>query len=101
MSALNIATDIPSSIVTLEQLSVWSSRCLWQLNAATNAIEGENYSQRAAQAGEFYIAAVNKTRHIGRQSIEMSPEYQTGPLKDWMYAQELSTTPLTPAMKAN
>jgi hypothetical protein len=101
MTALNIATDIPTSIVTLEQLAVWCSRCLWQLNPSLNATEGENYTQRAAQAGEFYIAAVNKTRHVGRQSIELSAEYATGPLKDWMYALELSTTALTAAMKAN
>jgi hypothetical protein len=101
MTALNIATDIPSNIVTLEQLSVWCSKCLWQLNPALNATEGENYSVRAAQSGEFYIAATNKTRHVGRQSIELAPEAATGPLKDWMYAQELSTTALTAAMKSN
>ena len=101
MTALNIATDIPSNIVTIEQLSVWASRCLWQLNSGTNALEGENYSQRAAQSGEFYIAANNKTRHIGRQSIEIAPEYQTGALKNWMYAVEIGTNPLLPAMKAN
>jgi hypothetical protein len=101
MTALIIATDIPSNIVTLEQLSVWSSKCLWQLNPSLNAIEGENYTQRAAQAGEFYIASVNKVRHVGRQSIEMQPELQTGPLKDWMYAIELSNVALTAAMKAN
>lgn len=101
MTALVINTDIPSSIVTVEQLAVWANKCLWQLNPAVNATEGENYVQRAIQSGEFYIAANNTTRHIGRQSIEMLPEIHTGPLKDWMYAKELSTTALTAAMKAN
>lgn len=101
MTALNIATDIPSSIVTLEQLAVWSNKCLWQLYPAINATEGENYTQRAIQSGEFYIAATNTTRHVGRQSIEMVPEMHTGPLKDWMYAKELGTIALTAAMKAN
>jgi hypothetical protein len=101
MTALNIATDIPSNIVTLEQLSVWCSKCLWQLNPSLNAVEGENYSVRAAQSGEYYIASTNKTRHVGRQSIELNPESATGPLKDWMYALELSNVALTGAMKAN
>ena len=101
MTALNLATDIPSDITTLEQLNVWTNKCLWTLNPTLNAVEGENYSQRACQSGEYFIASVNKTRHVGRTSIEMAPESQTGALKDWMYAVELSATPLTPAMKAN
>jgi hypothetical protein len=101
MTALVIATDIPSSIVTLEQLNMWSARCLANLNSNVNAVEGENYSQRAAQSGTFYIAATDKFRHVARTSVELSPDHLTGPLKDWMYAQEISPKPLTAAMKAN
>lgn len=101
MTAINLATDIPSNIVTIEQLAVWCNKCLWQLYPAVNAVEGENYTQRAVQSGEFYIASNNTTRHIGRNSIEMLPEMHTGPLKDWMYAKELGAIPLTAAMKAN
>ena len=101
MTTIAIATDIPNNIVTLEQLAVWANKCLWQLYPAINATEGDNYTQRAIQSGEFYIAATNSIRHVGRQSLEMLPEIQTGPLKDWMYAKELGTLPLTAAMKAN
>lgn len=101
MTAISLATDIPSNITTLEQLNLWTSRCLANLNSPINAIEGENYTQRAAQSGVFYIAAVDKFRHIGRTSVEISPEHLTGAAKDWMYAVELSTKPLTAAMKAN
>jgi hypothetical protein len=101
MTAINLATDIPSNITTLEQLNVWTSRCLTNLNSAINATEGENYVQRAAQSSVFYIAAVDKFRHVGRASIEMSPDHLTGLAKDWMYAQELSPKVLTAAMKSN
>jgi hypothetical protein len=101
MTALNISTDIPSNITTVEQLNVWTNKCLWTLNPTLNAVEGDNYSQRACQSGEYFIASVNKTRHVGRTSIEMDADLQVGSQKDWMYAKELSTTPLTAAMKAN
>jgi hypothetical protein len=101
MTALNLATDIPSAIVTVEQLAVWCGNVLATLNSNLNAVEGENYSQRAAQSGKFYIATSDKTRHIGRQSIELGPDHLIGGSKPWAYALELSTKPLTAAMKAN
>jgi hypothetical protein len=101
MTALNVATDIPSNIATLEQLAVWIGDVLGNLNSNVTAVEGENYSQRAAQTGTFYIAATDATRHVARQSIILSPEYLVGGAKRWSYAQELSTKVLTAAMKAN
>lgn len=101
MTALNIATDIPSSINTLEKLMVWGSNCLFNLNQATDEIEGLNYSVRAAQSGNYYIAATDTTRHIGRQSIALLPAYSTGSSKGWSYAVEISTNALTADMKSN
>ena len=101
MTALNIATDIPSNIVTVEQLALWCGNCLSNLNSNLNAVEGENYSQRAAQSGEYYIASTDKTRHITRLSLEVSADHLIGGAKPWQYAQELSPKPLTAAMKSN
>jgi hypothetical protein len=101
MTALNIATDIPNAINTVEQLAVWATNVLATLNSNINAVEGENYAQRAAQSGKFYIASADKTRHIGRVSIELGADHLIGGSKPWSYALELSTKPLTAAMKAN
>lgn len=101
MTALNLATDIPSEINTVEQLAVWCGNCLTNLNSNLNAVEGENYSQRAAQSGEYYVAPVDKTRHISRLSIEVSQDHLIGGAKPWKYALPLSDKPLTAAMKAN
>jgi hypothetical protein len=101
MTALNIATDIPSQIDTLEKLMVWGSNCLTNLNSTVVAIEGENYSQRASSSSNFYIASVDKIRHISRQSIEVTADSLIGGPKPWSYALPLSDKPLTAAMKAN
>jgi hypothetical protein len=101
MTAVNIATDIPSQIVTLEQLVVWAGNCLANLNSTVTAVEGVNYAQNAAQSGNFYIASTDTTRHIARQSIGMDAAHLIGGSKPWIYAQELSQKPLTTPMKTN
>jgi hypothetical protein len=101
MTALNIATQIPSNIVTLEQLAVWVANCLANLNSNVTALEGVNFAQNAAIASVFYIGASDSSRHIGRQSIGMASDYLVGGAKPWMYAQELSSKVLTPAMTSN
>lgn len=101
MTALNIATDIPSNINTMEKLAVWLSNCLFTLNPTINAVEGENFSQRSAQSGTYYIASTNITRHVGRQSIPLSDGYSVGNNKQWNYALPLSDAALTAEMKAN
>ncbi len=101
MTAIVLATDIPSNIVTLEQLAVWAGNCLSKLNSTITVVEGVNYTQNAAQSGTFYIASNDTTRHIGRTSIEMNADYLIGGAKPWMYAQELSPKPLTAAMRTN
>ncbi len=101
MTALNLATQIPSTIVTVEQLSMWCANVLSTLNSDLTAIEGVNYAQNAAQSGTFFISNTNQARHIGRQSLELDAGYQIGGLKPWMYAKELSTKVLTAAMTSN
>jgi hypothetical protein len=101
MTAINIATDIPSQIDTLEKLAVWLSNCMTNLNSNVSATEGEGYVQRAMSSGVFYIASVDKTRHIGRHSIELSADHLVGGSKPWAYALEVSQKPLTAAMKSN
>jgi hypothetical protein len=101
MTALNLATDIPSSIVTVEQLAAWAGNCLANLNSNVNAVEGEGYTQRAAQSGEFYIASNDTYRQVLRQSMVLNKESLIGSLKPWMYVEEISNKPLTAAMKAN
>lgn len=101
MTALNIATQIPSQITTLEQLHAWSAQALFAINPGLTVIEGAGYTERAAQAGNFWVAADVKTRMICRVSLEVSPNYLSATGKPWTFIQQLSTTPLPANFSAN
>jgi hypothetical protein len=101
MSSLNIATDIPSQIVTLEQLAAWAGLALTNVNPSLTAIEGQGYTERCCQANPYFIAADNKHRLIIRQSIVLSSDYLSGGRKLWLFAQELSTTAVPAIFKTN
>lgn len=101
MTALNIATDIPSNINTTEKLAVWLADVHNALYGDVNGIEGENYTQRVATASTFPIAANNTTVHVSRSAIKLPNDFAVLGGKRWQYAQDLGTKTLTAAMKAN
>lgn len=92
MTAINIATDIPSQITTLEELAAWACLSLAFINPTIKAVEGVGYEERCAQAGVFYVQAENKYRFLGRISLEMNIAHLAGAQKTWKYAQALSNT---------
>ena len=101
MTALNIATDIPSQIDTLEKLAAWLGLALFNINSTMVVVEGVGYTERACQAGNYWVAADGKTRMIVRFSLEVSPNQSSGPDKNWTYIQPLSNSALPAAFKAN
>lgn len=101
MTAINITTDIPSQINTLEKLAAWANLALANINPNLQATEGVGYTERVAQAGVFYVLADNKYRFLGRTSIEISPDHLAGGAKTWTYAQELSNAALPALFKSN
>lgn len=101
MTTINVATDIPSQINTLEQLIAWGLLALQAINPDEVATEGVGYTERAAQAGIYYIAPDSKHRMLGRASIQFDAAYLAGGQKTWRYAVEMSTAPLPSAFKAN
>ena len=101
MTILNIATDIPSNISTVEQLSIWANNCLFRLYPEVTATEGVNNITKSIQSGDYPIDGTTTTRHIGRHSIELDPDYSVGNKKNWMYAKDLGTKSLTADMKSN
>lgn len=101
MTALAIATQIPSQIDTVEKLHFWSGLVLANINPSLTAIEGVGYTERCAQAGIFYVSADNKYRALIRGSIQVSPDYLAGGAKLWTYAQPLSNTAIPAIFTAN
>jgi hypothetical protein len=101
MTSINLSTDIPSQINTVEKLSAWCSQVLASLNPSATTIEGVGYTERIAQSGVFYVAADNKYRRLIRLSLEVSPDHESGGLRPWQYVQEISNTAIPAAFKAN
>ncbi|MBC1218481.1 glucose-6-phosphate dehydrogenase [Nostoc sp. UCD121] len=101
MTTINIATDIPSQIETLEQLHAWTAYALFAINPTITVIEGVGYTERVAQCGKFWVAADAKSRLISRTSLEVSSDELSGSAKPWMYVQPISNTAIPSSFKAN
>lgn len=101
MTAINIATQIPSQITTLEQLHAWSGMALFALNPTLTVIEGVGYTERATQSGTYWVAADSKTRLITRTSLAVSQNALSADGKPWTFVQELSNTALPANFSAN
>lgn len=102
MTALNIATDIPTNINTVEKLAVWAGLALERCNPTLKILEApETEPQRAAQA--VLIRADDAShRTIIRISIPVSSDYASNStVKFWQNATELSNVALPTAYKAN
>ncbi|MEH2224394.1 hypothetical protein [Nostoc sp.] len=64
-------------------------------------IEGTGYTERAAQVGEFWVAADSKTRKIVRLSFHVSADNLSGSGKPWTFIQPLGNTGIPSAFKQN
>jgi hypothetical protein len=101
MTALVIASQIPSNINTLEKLAAWSGLALAYINPSITGVEGQGYTERSAQANPYFIQADNRTRLIVRVSLPLSPDYLAGGAKFWGYAQDLSNTAIPALFTSN
>ncbi|MEH2071615.1 MAG: glucose-6-phosphate dehydrogenase [Nostoc sp.] len=101
MTAITLATQIPSQINTLEKLHAWSAMALNACNPTLTVIEGVGYTERAAQQGIYWVAADAKYRGIYRVSLQISDTYLSGGGKLWTYASELSNTAIPSAFTSN
>lgn len=89
MSAININNQIPNTIVTLEQLHVWSGLALSFIHPNTKVLETEVGSVHVMQNGTFQ-AQDGTERIFIRSSIELEPEFKFDNSKKlWMFAKEL------------
>jgi hypothetical protein len=96
------SADIPASVNTLEKLAVWVSQALSNLNqqTAVQELSGLNQPVAVAQIFEYDDGGQKKWRFVGRQSIELSPNWQTGATKLWANAQILSASALPTDFKS-
>lgn len=101
MTVINPATDIPSQIDTVEKLAAWCAGILFANFPEMTVVEGVGYTERAAQVGDFWVAADLKTRKIVRLSLQVSADHLSGSGKPWTFVQPLGNAPIPAAFKAN
>jgi hypothetical protein len=102
MTILNISTDIPTQINTLERLAMWSIMALRRTNPSLAVVEvADQTAEKVAQTA-IVQADDGEIRFIGRVSIKVSADYaEDNSTKLWTKALEFSNTVLPAAYKTN
>ncbi|KAM3090541.1 hypothetical protein ACKFKF_34685 [Phormidesmis sp. 146-12] len=101
MTTINLATDIPNSIVTLEQLHAWTSLTLGVLNPTLAVLEAADRAEFVVQTGVYKVAD-NTNRLLTRASISLDPSFMSDRSKKlWMFAQEFSNIAIPAGFKDN
>lgn len=102
MTTLNISTDIPTNINTLEKLAAWVGLALERCNPSKKILESpDTEPQRVSQA---VLIRADDTSHrlVVRMSIPINSAYaENSTVKFWQNALEIDTTALPTAYKAN
>ena len=100
MTQIDITTDIPSDINTLERLAMWTCMALRRVNLTLSIIEIANAPAEKAVQTALVLADDNSIRFIGRMSLEIPNDYaEDNSVKLWNKAKELSNTTLPEAYK--
>lgn len=101
MTALNIATDIPTNINTLEKLAAWVGLALARCNPSLKILESpDQFPQRAAEA-VLIKADDNTHRLIVRLVLPMADDYASSTKKSWEDINTFSDVALPAAFKTN
>lgn len=102
MTAINLTTDIPSNINTLERLAAWAIMSLRRVNPTQKVVEVSDTSPVNVAQAAIVQADDGTIRFFGRVSIEVAADYsEDNTVKLWMKAEELSNTVLPTAFTQN
>lgn len=101
MTVINIATDIPSNINTLEKLAAWVGLALSRCNPTAKVLEYPNTEPERLAYTVLLKADDNSHRLVTRLSIPIADNYPENTAKFWTNATEMSGTVLPAAFKTN
>ena len=102
MTQINITTDIPSNINTLERLAAWAILALRRVNPTLKILETSTTNPERVAQTALIQAEDDTLRLICRASLQVDPAYADDKTtKLWMHALELSNTDLPDAFKDN
>lgn len=106
MSAINLTTESPASIASIEQAIAWLATLAYTLHKGETYKEANGSSIDSGLAPladiSFVTAADGTERMIARFAIEMDPAHYTDTsAKIWQFAQAWSSTSVPPAFKVD
>ena len=101
MTAINIATDIPTNINTLEKLAAWVGLALARCNGNNTILEQKNSPAERVAAAVLIKADEGSNRLVVRLSIPIADAYPESTQKFWFNALPMSDTALPAAYKTN
>ena len=96
MSAINIATQIPSNINTLERLAAWSLLTLGVVNPNKVYLETPQDSILIVQSSTIQ-AGDDTSRLLLRVALELDEDFVVSNLPLWMSAKEISNSQIPAA----
>lgn len=102
MTAINVTTDIPTNINTLERLAAWAIMSLRRVNPTQKVLEVADSTPIQTIQAALVQADDGTVRFFGRVSIPVASDYAEDNVnKLWMKAEEISNTVLPEAFKTN
>lgn len=101
MTAINITTDIPTNINTLEKLAAWVGLALSRVNPSVKILENPGADPIRAATSILIKADDGSTRLVVRLSIPVNDNYAESTSKFWFNCEEIDNTALPSAYKTN
>lgn len=102
MTLINVATDVPSQINTLEKLAAWVGLALQRCNPSTTVLEAQGLTPERVASAILFKADDNSTRIGIRLSLAVADGYAENPQKFWTNILELPQSAILPtAFKTN
>jgi len=101
MTTINIATDIPSNINTVEKLALWCCLVLQKNNPTKAVVEIANGTPEKCAQVALIRADDDSIRSVLRLSLEIASDYAEVTTKFWESALELSNVDIPAAYKSN
>lgn len=101
MTVLNLSTDIPAGINSLEKLAVWMGSLMHRINP-TKEVREVPYADPERSAQFYFLKdddGVNRV--VIRMSIAINADYAASATKFWNHALDLSNTDIPAAFKTN
>lgn len=96
MTAFNAATDLPSSVNSLERLKAWVDGAFYSLHKNTEYQESEGAALVPIVTMQDGKAANKTERVIVRSSLELEDNWREDPQPFWVNVRSISSAAIPP-----